>query len=172
MGALAFWQNTCTNHNYNLYHMMCISAHFSGTFGASTNSLCTRQCLAAGTITAEVAQSVPGVSIDVRRGYPPTIPSPRPPPLTRRPCHPVATTLLAITSGVRTGFHKDTQVHIFYRVKNAPGPPRPRRPLLRESCVPRRESWCVREPAARRTSSCATRCGRTSDQRGKPVVPV
>ena len=36
----------------------------------------------------------------------------------------MATTSLAITSGVRIGFHKDTQVHIFYRVKNAPGPPR------------------------------------------------
>ena len=33
----AFWRNTYANHNYNLYHMMCISVHFSGTFGASTN---------------------------------------------------------------------------------------------------------------------------------------
>ena len=43
MGSWASWRNTCANHNYNLYNMVCASVHFSGTFGTSTNFLCTRQ---------------------------------------------------------------------------------------------------------------------------------
>ena len=35
LATLYFWRNTFTNHNYNLYHMVCISVHLSGTFGAS-----------------------------------------------------------------------------------------------------------------------------------------
>ena len=37
MGSWAFWRNTCDNHNYDLYHMVCISVHLSGTFVTSTN---------------------------------------------------------------------------------------------------------------------------------------
>ena len=37
MGSWASWRNTCDNHNYNLYQIVCASVHFSGTFVASTN---------------------------------------------------------------------------------------------------------------------------------------
>ena len=43
MAWWAFWRNTRNHHNYNLYNMVCASVHFSGTFGTSTNFLCTRQ---------------------------------------------------------------------------------------------------------------------------------
>ena len=37
MGSWASWRNTCSNHNYNLYNIVCTSVHFPGTFGTSTN---------------------------------------------------------------------------------------------------------------------------------------
>ena len=61
MGSWAFWRNTSANHNYNLYHMVCISVQVSGTFGTSTNFLCTRQCLAAGTSRVLSRQKLPNL---------------------------------------------------------------------------------------------------------------
>ena len=37
MGSWASWRNTCDNHNYNLYQIVCASVYFPGTFVASTN---------------------------------------------------------------------------------------------------------------------------------------